>query len=612
MRDAELLARIVEASEDAIISASPDGLITSWNGGAERLLGYTAVEAMGKPIAMLAPAGGDAAQAESLRRLAAGERVPPYEAVRMHRDGRPIPVSITAAPLHDATGRVVGVAGIVRDATERRDLEDRLRREKETSDLVRLAANDLIWDWDIQSGRVTRSNGIAAYGYTPDDIAENVRLAALVHPDDEAAVRASIAAALESDQTIWSAAFRFRRKDGTYASVVDRGFIVRDAAGRAVRMVGSLLDVTERDRMQEVAKRSAASAELLSRANHELRTPLNAILGFSDLLEQRLAPTLEARERRYLQNIRRSGEHLLALIDRLLQLAKADSGKLELQRSVIGLRALVEQPVADAAHKADGAGVTITIDPLPQASVRIDRAHLAAVLSELLANAILATPPGGTVRVRASVPDDDLLLEVLDTGRGIPPEASDRVFGVFERIHDEDHTGTGLGLALSREIVEVHGGTISFESEPGRGTTFRVHIPHVAWQRQSGERVLIVEDDPNDADLAMSICTEAGIRCEVVGTIAEALTSIDDELPRAAVVDLHLPDGSGREVLAALRAASRGVPMLLVTAEADTRAGARRGEHATKPIDPAWLRSWLLAATVAVATPAEAATGKPV
>ena len=470
MRDPELLARIVESSEDAIISASTDGLITSWNGGAERLLGYTAAEAMGQPIAMVAPPGGNAAQAESLRRLAAGERVPPYETVRVHKDGRPIPVSITAAPLHDASGRVVGVAGIVRDATERH-------------------------------------------------------------------------------------------------------------------------------RMQELAKRSAASAELLSRANHELRTPLNAILGFSELLEQRLAPTLEPRERRYIQNIRSAGEHLLALIDRLLQIAKADSGKLELQRSVIGLAKLVEQPVVDATQQAGAAGVALTIDPLPQASVRIDRASLAVVLSELLANAITATPPGGSVCVRATVPDDDLVLEVMDTGRGIPLEAHGRVFGVFERIHDDNRAGTGLGLALCRDLVELHGGTISFESEPGRGTTFRVHIPHAAWQRQSGERVLIVEDDPNDADLAMSICTEAGIRCEVVGTIAEALTSIGDELPCAAVVDLHLPDGSGREVLASLRAADASVPVLLVTAELDSHVGARRGERVTKPVDPDRLRTWLLAAT---------------
>ena len=483
MRDPELLARIVETSEDAIISASTDGLITSWNGGAERLFGYTAAEAMGQPIAMLAPQGGDAAQAEILRRLAAGERVTPYETVRVHKDGRPIPVSVTAAPLHDASGRVVGVAGIVRDASERQ-------------------------------------------------------------------------------------------------------------------------------RMQEVAKRSAASAELLSRANHELRTPLNAILGFSELLEQRLAPTLEPRERRYIQNIRSAGEHLLALIDRLLQLAKADSGKLELQRSVIGLAALVERPVADAAHQAGAAGVALTLDPLPQASVRIDRARLAVVLSELLANAITATPPGGSVRVRATVPDDDLVLEVVDTGRGIPPEANERVFGVFERIHDDDRSGTGLGLALSREIVELHGGTIAFDSEPGRGTTFRVHIPHAAWQRQSGERVLIVEDDPNDADLAMSICTEAGIRCEVVGTVAEALISIGDELPCAAVVDLHLPDGSGREVLGALRAANRGVPMLLVTAEFDSRASERRGEHVTKPLDAERLRGWLLAATASAATGSDPATGR--
>jgi len=470
VNERELLARIVESSEDAIISASPDGRITSWNGGAERLFGYTAAEAVGKPIMMLTSPSGDADQAEKLRRLAAGERLPPYETVRLHKDGRRIPVSVTAAPLYDASGRVVGVAGIVRDATERH-------------------------------------------------------------------------------------------------------------------------------RMQEVAKRSAASAELLSRANHELRTPLNAILGFSELLEQRLAPTLELRERRYLQNIRGSGAHLLALIDRLLQIAKAESGQMELRRTVIALSALVEPVVANMSPVAAAARVELALASLADSSVRVDRERLGIALRELLANAITATPPGGSVRLRGDVVDGDLLLEIADTGRGIPADAHDRVFAIFEKIHDDGRAGTGLGLALCRDLVELHGGRVSFESEPGRGTTFRIRVPHAAWQRDGSERVLIVEDDPNDADLAMSICEDAGIRCELVGTVAEALSAIGRELPRAAIVDLHLPDGSGRDVLASLRAADAGLPVLLMTAELDSPERGRRGERVTKPVPPDTLRSWLLAAT---------------
>ena len=349
----------------------------------------------------------------------------------------------------------------------------------------------------------------------------------------------------------------------------------------------------QQEELEELARRAQASTELLARASHELRTPLNAILGFSELLEQRLDATLGPRERRYLQNIRGSGQHLLQLIDRLLQIAKADSGRLELHLNVIPLFGLAAPVYAEFSAVAAGAQVSLDLE-LPEASIRVDLERMSIVLRELVANALAATPAGGSVLVRATIPDDDLVLEVIDSGRGIPEDARARVFEVFQRIHNDGAVGhTGLGLALCRELVEAHGGTISFESEPGRRTAFRIHLPHVAWVRQHGDRVLIVEDQPNDADLAMTVARDAGHRCEVVGTVAEAQAAVIRDVPTAVILDLQLPDGSGLDVLESLRSLAPAVPVLVISAydgEIETPPGTAR---LMKPIDPAALAVWL-------------------
>ena len=495
----------------------------------------------------------------------------------------------------DESLRVVRMTGTGQDITERKAVEGEVRSQKETLELVARATNDMIWDWDRRTGRVTRSEGIAAYGYTTGEVDDdNGWWASRVHPEDSPEVEASIARALDDDAvSMWSAQYRFRRKDGTFATVVDRTYVVRDASGRAVRLVGSVMDATERERAREIARRGVASAELLSRASHELRTPLNAILGFSDLLEQRLDATLGPRERRYLQNIRGSGHHLLQLVDRLLQIAKADSGRLELHPTVIPLLGLAAPVYAEFSAAAAGAQVSLDLE-LPDASIRVDLERMSIVLRELVANALASTPAGGSVLVRATIPDDDLVLEVVDSGRGIPEDARSRVFEVFQRIHDDGGVGhTGLGLALCRELVEAHGGTISFESEPGRRTAFRIHLPHVAWIRQHGDRVLIVDDQPSDADLAVTVARDAGHRCEVVGTVAEARAAVIRDVPTAVILDLQLPDGTGLDVLEALHSLVPAVPVLVTSAYDDEFGTPPGTARLKKPIDTAELAAWL-------------------
>lgn len=193
----------------------------------------------------------------------------------------------------------------------------------------------------------------------------------------------------------------------------------------------------------------------------------------------------------------------------------------------------------------------------------------------------------------------DLAASVADTGIGIPADRQDRVFGLFERVNEDrsEATGTGLGLALTKSLVEIHGGTIAFESEEGRGTTFRLRLPQVAAELVPGDRLLVVEDAPNDAELIVELARSAGLPCEVVGSATAALAALERGRPSGVVLDLRLPDARGERVIEALKRTrtTADVPLIVVSVEDDDGRVRQLGadDHLTKPIDAERLRLWL-------------------
>jgi CheY-like chemotaxis protein len=223
------------------------------------------------------------------------------------------------------------------------------------------------------------------------------------------------------------------------------------------------------------------------------------------------------------------------------------------------------------------------------------------VLLNLLSNAVKFTPVGGTVRLLTTLQGTTVRFEVTDTGIGIPADKVDRVFGAFERLHEgrSEASGTGLGLAITKRLVELHHGTIDFESVEGQGTRFWVTLEGVVTEVTIGPRLLIVEDDPRDAELIAELVREAGIRVEVAPTAAGALEAISRNAPRAVILDLRLPDRRGDEVLASLKANPRSarIPVFVVTVEDDDGRVRVLGaaDHMTKPIDRERMRRWLAA-----------------
>ncbi len=341
-----------------------------------------------------------------------------------------------------------------------------------------------------------------------------------------------------------------------------------------------------------------AKSEFLANMSHELRTPLNSILGFSDLLGDQLASVLNDRQNRYLKNIHDAGTHLLQLINDVLDLSKVEARKIELHRETVTLEHLLSPVRQTAAIEAEKRGLRFDAEVAGGLAVHLDPLRVRQILLNLLSNAVKFTPAGGTVTLRAAVTDETLSFEVADTGIGIPADKVDRVFTTFERFHEGRYTaeGTGLGLALTKQLVELHGGSIDFHTQEGAGTRFTIRLPQVVVPLVDA-RILIVEDEPRDAQLIAALAAREGFQTEVAASVASAIAAIRRGMPLAIVLDLRLPDGRGETVMDELKnlAPARLMPTIVVTVEDDEGASRVNGadDHLTKPIDHARLVGWL-------------------
>ena len=361
------LAAIVESSDDAITSADLDGIVTSWNKGAEQMFGYTAEEMVGHSGSVLVPEGDTT---DSNTRIAAvvemGEGR--FEVTRRRKDGALIDIAVTMSAVRNNEGEVVGVAAIAQDITDRRRLEQ--EREEFTREL------------EVRNERLL-----------------------------------------------------------------------------------------ELDRLKD---------EFVALVSHELRTPLTSIRGYLELVLDGEAGEVTDEQRQFLGVVERNANRLLELVGDLLFLAQIEAGKLSLEVGAVDLAAVAAESVETARPLAEDKEITLTLATSPLPLLAGDRARLAQLLDNLVSNAIKFTPEGGRVDVRASSSRGNAILEVRDTGMGIPAEEQEHVFERFfrtTRATEQAIQGTGLGLAISKAIVHAHGGRITLASSDGEGATFRVTIP---------------------------------------------------------------------------------------------------------------------------------------
>ncbi len=402
------------------------------------------------------------------------------------------------------------------------------------------------------------------------------------------------------------------------------GYVALPVSNRElVARVRSMLRVHRAEAARAAAEgASRAKSAFLASVSHELRTPLNAIIGFSDLLLEGHAGPLLPLQREYLTDVAASGRHLLALVDDVLDLAKIEAGRVELDWAPVRLEDLARSAAGALRPLALAQQVSLVLD-VPGALPRLvaDPVRLTQILYNLLSNALKFTPAGGRVTLRAAAAAGGVVLTVEDTGVGIAPGDATRLFHEFERVRPSDGhgpEGTGLGLALTKRLVELHCGTIRVDSAPGHGSSFQVSLPcrppdapplstgddvdpagghpDLAAPRPRPRSILLVEDNRLNAKLVRSVLGARGHEVTVAGTLAEA-----ERLWRAGgvdlvLLDLALPDGRGEALLEAIRGDARSARLPVVVVTACALRGDRErllaigaDEYLTKPIAPAIL-----------------------
>ncbi|HXJ29991.1 MAG TPA: response regulator [Gemmatimonadales bacterium] len=540
----------------------------------------------------------------------------PQETIHTRHKGARI-LHTKKVPVLDAEGRPQFLLGVSDDITEQRQAAEALRAAETRLQQVLAFSSTVIYAVDVRPGKLiptfVSGNFARLTGHDAADALDPGWLAERFHPEERDRLLSETPALLAQDR--FTREYRFLFRDGTYHWMRDEARVLRNATGAPVQILGAWLDITERVRAEEELRRARAAAEtanrtksdFLAKMSHELRTPLNSIIGFSEMLADETFGALNEKQHRYIENVLTSGRLLLQVINDILDLSKVEAGRMELSlaqfevaEALDEVRALMES-LAERKHHI----MEVDVEPgLP--SIVADPAKFRQIAVNLLSNAIKFTPDGGRIRIAARRPPGEPMIEVAvtDTGIGIAPEDTRRIFREFEQLDSEyvrEQQGTGLGLALTKKLVELHGGRIQVESELERGSTFRFYLPlraqpsaprpaapEPAALAQRGPLILVVEDDPRAGDLLGHFLTEAGYRVAHAASGSQAVALAKTLKPDAITLDILLPGEDGMAILGQLKGASatRAIPVVVVSITDHRELGISLGavEWLVKPV----------------------------
>jgi PAS domain S-box-containing protein len=690
------LSAIIETADDAIISKTLQGVITSWNKGAERIFGYTAEEAVGKSVTILIPEDHLDEEPAILARLRSGNRIEHYETVRVRKDGTLIDISLTVSPIKGPDGQIIGASKIARDITDRKRAEKELREQAEVIETVNRVGQTLAAELDLHklvqavTDAATEISGahFGSFFYNVlDERGESFMLYTLSGVPREAFAHFPMprntdifAPTFNGEGTVLIADVK---KDPRYGKnspyygmpeghlpvtsylavpIISRSgevlgglFFGHPEAGvfteRAARIIEGLAAqaaiAMDNARLYEAAQRARTEAEqsavekerlyreaqessrlkdeFLATVSHELRTPLTSILGWGHILRTRGLGDAEAVKA--LETIERNARAQAQLIDDLLDVSRIITGKLRIDVQPVDPNFFIEAAVEAVRPAAEAKGVRLQrIMDTGVVTVSGDPVRLQQVVWNLLSNAIKFTPKGERVQVRLERINSHIEIAVSDSGAGIAPEFLPYVFDRFRQADQRtsrQHGGLGLGLAIVRHLVELHGGSVRAESPgKGKGSTFTVLLPvapvyqnigpekrvHPAARdtlpvyecpdRLDGLKVLVVDDEPDTRELLRAGLGQCGAKVTAAGSAAEALEAIVAAVPDLLISDIGMPGQDGYELIRQVRelpVESGGkVPAIALTAYArveDRMQALRAGYqmHVPKPVELAEL-----------------------
>jgi PAS domain S-box-containing protein len=630
------LAAIIDSADDAIITKTLKGVITSWNPGAERIFGYTAEEAVGRSITILIPEDHLEEEPVILSRIRAGDRIDHYETVRRRKDGTLVDISLTVSPIRGPDGRIVGASKIARDISGRKQSElaqARLAAIIESADdaIITKTLKGVITSWNIGAERI--------FGYTPEEaVGQPVTM---LIPEDRIDEEPGILSRLVRGERIDHYETVRRRKDGTLVDISLTVSPIRGPDGRVIGASKVARDISDRKlaerererllenerharREAEEARREAEEAsrlkdEFLATVSHELRTPLTAILGWAHMLRTGQLGGPEAYG--VYETIERNARAQAQLVDDLLDVSRIITGKLRLDVRTVDPASFIDSAVESIRPAAEGKGLRLNKQVEPGAAfVAGDPVRLQQVVWNLLSNAVRFTPRGGSVEVRMTRDGAHVEISVEDNGAGISPGFLPHVFDRFRQADGRitrQHGGLGLGLSIVRHLVELHGGTVRASSPgEGQGATFTVSLPLMQTraggdagaqaaapetprafgrpEKLDGLRVLVVDDEPDTLlmlELGLSRC---GAEVKAVSSAAEALAALDSGRFDVIISDIGMPGEDGYQFIRKVRArtpdAGGGTPAVALTAYArveDRLLALRSGYqmHVPKPVE---------------------------
>lgn len=623
------LAAIVESSDDAIISKDLNGIIQSWNTGAEHVFGYKAEEAIGQSITMLIPPNRQDEETQIVQRLRRGERTDHFETLRVRKDGEVINVSLTISPIKNSQGQVIGASKIARDITDRKKVEETLRRALDFDETVMSSMGEGLYTVDPQC-RVTFMNPAAQkmFGWTLDEmLGRNIHdVIHHTHRDGRPFPQEECMSLSVLQKGTMVAEFEdvFIRKDGTYFDVLYSASPLR-SAGKLTGVAVVFRDISERRHTEqqltrlltaeqearlEAEKANRLKDEFLATLSHELRNPLNVVIGYAEILRR----SNESQKHEFVvkaaETIRRNALAQSQLVSDLLDLSRLQMGKLSLECQPVSLSTIISDAIETVRTEALAKAITLDIDLDPDVVVvEGDPIRLGQIAWNLLNNAIKFTPANGTVSILLGQRNANAELTIADSGQGISPEFLPHVFEMFRQADAgiaRRQGGMGIGLALVKQLAQLHGGQVTVKSEGvGKGASFTVSIP-LYKEGESGLKseqtgatgalrrkfILVVDDSPETTDMLSKLLQLEGAFVESARSGVEALDIAKRKRFDLVVSDISMPEMDGYQLLRSLRELPdmANVPAVALTGygrNIDVDRAKQEGfsEHLTKPLD---------------------------